>query len=507
MCYFAKWLKLANFAAKIILFNMNFLTHLRKLCLIAVVACALSASAIDGLRYNVEGEVSFSNGQNTPFWLVNNKQGLSSIKKDNGYLRAGIFRDIEKDKRFSWGAGADIVGAYNYTSSFIIQQLYAEIKYRCLGAMIGSKEINGEFNNPRLSSGNLLYSGNARPVPQVRVGIPDYTIVPHTKNWLAVKGYVAYGMFTDDDWQYDFAAPNSKRTKHVLYHSKGLFIKVQNLDKFPAWFEGGLEMAAQFGGRALDGNKWIDMPNSLKDFLKAFIPSSGGSNTPMGEQTNCYGNHVGSWNARIGWNITPKWNVGLYYEHFFEDHSQMFFDYDWRDGLWGVEVSFPENPVISTLVYEFLYTKDQSGPVYWDHTPEIPEQVSGRDNYYNHYIYTGWQHWGMGIGNPLIISPIYNRDGQIVFRSNRVIGHHVGFMGRPTKELEYRVLLSYTRNWGTYTKPLKDVLSNANGLLEITYRPKWLEGMSGTLSFGADRGGMLGHSCGAMLTLRKTGWL
>ena len=69
------------------------------------------------------------------------------------------------------------------------------------------------------------------------------------------------------------------------------------------------------------------------------------------------------------------------------------------------------------------------------------------------------------------------------------------------------VLLSYTCNWGTYEKPLKDVLSNANGLFEITYSPKWLEGMSGTLSFGADRGGMLGHSYGAMLTLRKTGWL
>lgn len=502
-----KLLNLANFASEIILFNMNFLTHLRKLCLVAVVACAFSASAIDSLRYSVEGEVSFSNGQNTPFWLVNNMQGLSSIKKNNGYLRAGIFRDIEKDKRFSWGAGVDLAGAYNFTSSFIVQQLYAEIKYRCLGAMIGSKEIYGEFNNPRLSSGNLLYSGNARPVPQVRVGIPDYTIVPHTKNWLAVKGYVAYGMFTDDNWQRDFAAPGTKRTKHILYHSKGLFLKVQNLDKFPAWFEGGLEMAAQFGGRSFDGNKWIDMPNSLKDFLKAFIPSSGGANTPKGEQTNCYGNHVGSWNARIGWNITPKWNVGLYYEHFFEDHSQMFFDYDWRDGLWGVEVSFPENPVIATLVYEFLYTKDQSGPVYWDHTPEIPEQVSGRDNYYNHYIYTGWQHWGMGIGNPLLRAPLYNSNHELYFYHNRVKAHHFGFGGAPVPGLDYRVLFTYNRSWGTYGFPTSQVLHGYNLLLEATWRPARLKGWSGTLSLGADWGKLTGCSRGMMLSISKSGWL
>ena len=94
--------------------------------------------------------------------------------------------------------------AYNFTSSFIIQQLYGEVKYRSLKLMVGSKEIQGEFNNPRLSSGNLLYSGNARPIPQIRVGIPKYTIVPWTKNWLSVKGYIAYGMFTDDNWQKEF---------------------------------------------------------------------------------------------------------------------------------------------------------------------------------------------------------------------------------------------------------------------------------------------------------------
>ncbi len=161
---------------------------------------------------------------------------------------------------------------------------------------------------------------------------------------------------------------------------------------------------------------------------------------------------------------------------------------------------------MSTVVYEYLYTKDQSSPVYWDHTDKIPEQISGRDDYYNHYIYSGWQHWGMGIGNPLIISPIYNADGTIMFKNNRVISHHLGFMGNPINELEYRVLLSYTRSWGTYSYPLDDVMKNVNGLLEVTYSPKQLPGASGTLSFGMDGGGLLGRSNGVMLTLRKTGW-
>lgn len=486
---------------------MKFNPRVKALMLCAAMFSCLSAGELDSLYYRVEGEVSFSGGKHTPFWLVNNRQGLSSIKKNNGYLRGGIFRPVDENKRFSWGAGADIAGAYNFTSSFIIQQLYGEVKYRSLRLLAGSKEIQGEFNNPKLSSGNLLYSGNARPIPQIRLGMPRYTIVPWTKNWLSVKGYIAYGMFTDDNWQKDFISPGAKHTKHVLYHSKGLFLKVENQNKFPAWIEGGLEMAAQFGGQSITGDKVIDMPNSLKDFFKVFFPSSGDSSTPMEEQANIYGNHVGSWNVLAGWNIKPDLTAKVYYQHFFEDHSMMFFDYQWKDGLWGVEVSVPKNPFISTVVYEYLYTKDQSGPAYWDHTPEIPEQISGRDDYYNHGIYTGWQHWGMGIGNPLIISPIYNSDGTIMFKNNRLISHHIGFMGQPLDELQYRVLMSYTKSWGTYNKPLDDVTRNVNGLIEVTYSPKKLPGASGTLSFGMDGGGLLGRSNGVMLTLRKTGWL
>ena len=66
---------------------------------------------------------------------------------------------------------------------------------------IGSKERHSEFNNPLLSSGGLTFSGNARPIPQVRIGIPEYTLVPGTKSWLAFKGHIAYGLFTDDGWQ------------------------------------------------------------------------------------------------------------------------------------------------------------------------------------------------------------------------------------------------------------------------------------------------------------------
>ena len=102
--------------------------------------------------------------------------------------------------------------------------------------------------------------------------------------------------------------------------------------------------------------------------------------------------------------------------------------------------------------------------------------MSGTDNYYNHYIYAGWQHWGMGIGNPLVMSPIYNDDGEIVFKSNRLQGHHLGIMGTPCADLQYRILLSFTRNWGTYSLPFYEIKKNGNALIELTYTPHQLKG-------------------------------
>ena len=496
---------------------MRFLTHSASRPLLAAVMLLMTSAAARAIqipdslfRYSAEVSASFSTGAHTPFWLVNNRFGLSSIEKNSGYVRAGLFHDAErrKDKRFSWGAGVDLAAAWNFNSPFIVQQLYADLRYRCLELSVGSKERSGGFENPRLSSGNLLFSTNARPIPQARLAIPDYEPLKFTNSWVSVKGYVAYGMFTDDKWQRDWARPGSKRTEDVLFHAKGGHLKFGDTARFPLTFEAGMEMGAQFGGKSYVGNKVIDMPSKLKDWIKVFIPSSGDSDTPTGEQTNIYGNHTGDWNFRLSW--LPRdadWGASLYYDHFFEDHSMMFFDYEWHDMLLGLEVKLPSNPAVATVVYEYLYSKDQGSPVYWDHTELIPEQVSGRDDYYNHGIYTGWQHWGMGIGNPLLISPVYNKDNVLSFRHNRIKGHHLGLEGRPLSWLSYRLLLSYTRSWGSYNTPTPDVAHNFNALLETTFSPSRLKGWSATLSLASDGGAMLGPSFGTMLSIRKTGWL
>jgi len=460
----------------------------------------------DSIRYEAEVRATVSGGENTPFWLANNLHGLGSPEKNSGYVRAGAFKDPVADKRFSWGAGIDLVGAWHNTAPFYLHQLYGEIKYRSIGAMIGSKEMQGVINNPQLSSGNLLYSGNAAPIPQLRAGIFDYADFWGTRGWLGVKGYIAYGLFTDSGWQKSWAKPDSKRTEDVLYHSKGLWLRVGKPETFPLQGEIGIEMATQFGGKSYEDGKVINNGHGIKDWFDAFIPHSEKNPSLSGEVTSVKGNMLGAYDFALSWLPDNGWSVKAYYEHYFEDHSQMTFEYGWKDGLWGFEVNLPENNIVSSLVYEYIYTKDQSGAVNNDYTPEVPEQVSGRDNYFNHSLYSGWQHHGMGIGSPLIISPLYNHCHEIYFHTARIISHHLGIAGNPMSEISYRLLLTYSKNWGTYFKPLPEVKENFNGLLEVSWKPRRFKGWGASLGIAGDTGRMLGKSLGMALTISKTGW-
>lgn len=306
-------------------------------------------------EYTVEMGGTSGKGTYAPMWLTANRQGLSSVNTENGYLRAGIAHTMPLNQHFGFSAGLDLATAYNFTSSFIIQQAYADLSYRWLNLSIGSKERLPELKNSKLSSGGMVESNNARPIPQVRLEVPYYVAIPGTHKWLYLKGHIAYGRFTDDKWQEHFTSIGNKYAIDVLYHSKSLFAKVGNKEHFPVEFEGGIQMSAQFGGdQYIAGQKEpvIDMPTRFVDFMRVLVPMAGDDTTPEGEQVNIYGNHVGSWNFAATAYLN-QWKVKIYYEHYFDDHSQMFFQYGrWKDGHIGLEITFPKNRFIDTFVYE-----------------------------------------------------------------------------------------------------------------------------------------------------------
>ena len=482
------------------------------------------------LSYHIETQATLSKGQ-TPLWLNANRYGLSSLDKTNGYVRAAVIRPLSADSARRWAIGycADVAVPLHYTSNVVVQQAYVEARWLHGVLTAGAKEWPLQLKNQTLSSGSQTLGINARPVPQVRIALPEYWQLPFGGGWLHLKGHIAYGIMTDDAWQHDFTRRQSKYADHVLYHSKAGYLKIGNdYSSFPLSFELGLEMATQFGGTPYrpsnDGTmKPIETKHGLKSFWHAFVP--GGQDATDGMYANNEGNIVGSWLMRINYD-SELWRLSVYADHYFEDHSQMFhinnngygsgddwnkrvrhryFLYDLKDIMLGGELELKYGRWLRHIVAEYIYTKYQSGPYNHDHTQNISDQIAGIDNYYNHGIYPGWQHWGQVIGNPLYRSPIYNTNGQLYIYNNRFVAWHLGIDGTPTSRLAYRVLATYQEGWGTYNGPFNRKHHNISFLAESSYR--FNKGWKLTAAYAMDFGSrqMLGHNAGGQITISKTG--
>jgi len=461
--------------------------------------------AVKSPSYRVQMQATLDDGF-APLWLNANRYGRTDVKGTGGHIAFGLFHSAESDSLRKWriGYGLELLLTANYGVRFYVQQAFADFDYKRIRLSVGSKERLPQMKNPELSSGSQTFGINARPIPEMRFELPEY--LPLAR-WAAIKGHFGYGILTDGRWQRDYVDTSAgyHYSRRAFYHSKAGYLRLGNSDRFPLVFEGGLEMACIFGGiihRADLGNGGeTKLKTGIKDFIKAIY--SGGSDITDGDYPNSQGNTVGSWLLSLKYEGNG-WAMRAYYDHYFEDHSQMFWQYGWLDGLIGLEFTLPKNPAATTFVYEHLRTTYQSGPIYHDQTEDISTQISAADNYYNHSLCAGWQHWGQAIGNALYTSPIYYANGSLAFTGNRFVAHHFGLCGDPLPTLHYRLLYSYMSNYGNYNRPYPEPRYLNSFLAEVRYSPTRFRGWSATAAFGLDRGRQIGNNTGGQLTLTKT---
>ena len=477
---------------------------------IMVSAQTALSDAIDDARFSVEVGTTINNGA-TPLWLAANKNGTVGIQNNNAWIRTAVFRPAEADSSYNWriGYGLDLIGGPQLTRKWSgwIQQAFIDIELKKVRLSIGTRERPMELKDQELSSGSQTFGINARPIPQVRVELPDYILFSRTLPWLSIKGHFGYGMMMDGPWQKYYLKKDRHYALEALLHSKALYLKIGNEQHFPLSFETGIEMATIFGGKVKNAMNIkgynFTMSHNLKSFLKAIY--SGGSDPTDDQYANAEGNTLGSLLFSLRYQA-PSWYIRGYMDHFFEDHSQLFFQYGWKDYLVGIEAGLPKNRIISKIVYEYIKTDYQSGPIYHDHTTSIPDQISGMDNYYNHVIYQGWQYFGQAIGNPLFTSPLYNNNKELYFSGNRFRAHHLGITSNPINKLHLRFLYTHEKNWGTYNLPYLHGSKNLNSFLfEGSYKfgKDSLKEFYLTAAIGLDNGTQIGKNKGFQLKLSK----
>lgn len=481
-----------------------------------------TAERLDGKTYMTFGSAS---GRFTPHYIAALEHGKysQSAVAQMGFMMA---MKIDRRKRFSWGAGFEALRQWGNDIPYEryeaptgmwmkhdvapdkgwMHQLYGELKYRGVFLLVGKKEHGSALLNNRLSSGDLIESGNARPIPEIRSGFIDFQNIPFTQGWIQIQGEIGYGMLKDDEWwrnQYNYY--NYHIAQGVYYNYKRCYFRTNPRAPFSLTI--GMQAAGQFGGTITSYRKGkVDAAKSFKHkvtpmtLLKMFIP------TQDGGETFYTGNHLGTWDINTRWRFAGGDELKAYCSWPWEDGSGIGKLNGW-DGLWGLEWKARNSrSAVSGVVVEYMDYTNQSGPTHYapaDYPGNtVGSWASGADDYYNNVRYNSYAYFGHSIGSPAFMAPLYNLDGYPAYVANRMRGYHVGVEGQISENVRYRALHGYREGFGNGYYELKRPISLWATMVEAEWTPESDFLPSVSLKVELDRGTMPENSFGAMINLK-----
>ena len=477
------------------------------------------------IDYEAGVTVNVSDGDLAPHYVMANRYGTVTQGKST-LVNAKLSHSMDTTQRFSYGFGAEVWGGWasdatyqrysggdwtenaQHPSRAWLQQLYGEIKYRGVTLALGVQEHRSDFIDANLGSGDLVLSGNARPMPGIRAGFVDFQDIPFTYGWVQIDGEVAYYKDLQDSWlenHYNFYSSSITRGSYSNY--KRCYFRTKPSERFSVTV--GMQAACQFLGERTTYFRGelrdVQKPkSSFKTFFKAFLPGGGSSGSVKGDVDYYEGNHLGSWDFAARYRLRDGSTVRGYFQKPFEDGSGIGMLNGW-DGVYGIEYRACGSGWITGALVEYLDFTNQSGPIHWAPGDfpgtAIIDQATGSDDYYNNYYYNGYANRGMAIGTPVLLSPIYNGDGVLKFRHTRVRGFHAAITGCVTSQLGYRAMVMHRKSWGTPYVPLLATESATSAMVEGEYRLSGSLPLTIKAQVALDHGELTGNSVGCLVSV------
>ncbi len=442
------------------------------------------------------------------------------------WQEAGIEKALDLSKRFSWSAGVDYIAGVGEKTDYIrwieldqawtthpvhlpyvrIQQLFAKLKYRAAHLTVGMKYNHSKIVDDRLSSGDMVRSNNAIPIPGISVGFLDFQNIPFTNGWLQIDGELMYGKMMDSGFKKsEFNYYSGLVAVNLLYNYKRCYFRTNPEKNFHVIV--GMQAAGLFCGTSYTYRNGVLVEEDkrgfhIKDLLQAFFPQEGG-------EAYYEGSHLGSWDLKAVYRFRDGSRLNAYFEWPWEDGSGIG-KMNGFDGLWGLQYDFAKKGIVTKAVLEYLDFTNQSGPMHYDpeDNPEatITGQAKGADDYYNNDFYGAYANYGMSIGSPYLVSPIYNRNGSLRYLHNRSRGFHIGIAGNPCARLSYRAMVGYEKAGGSGRYPAYERLETTSAMIEATAIPvKNLPGFELNLRLAFDAGRLRGNNFGGQLQLSYNG--
>ena len=477
--------------------------------------------------YRVGIIMNAGNSELAPYYIASNNNGINTTQQYSALAFAAIEGFYLATQKLGVSAGITIFGGYTSSAGYErymgngqfevqkqhparawIQQAYVKAGYRSIFAVVGQKYKSSPIVNEALSSGDLVWSDNARPPVGVRAGFIDFQDIPFTKGRLQIKGEFGYFREFDDKWlENHYNYYNHFITTGTWLHYKSLHFRTKPTQ--PLVFTIGAQSACQFGGTANyyeDGQvtRTVKMDADAKAFFRTFIAGSGGNSAG---DSFVEGNHMGTWDIALEYKLKSGEKLRAYTQWLWEDGSGIG-KMNGFDGLWGLEYHTDHTGLITGAVIEYIDFINQSGPIHWtpNDRPDTPitSHSSGADDYYNNYIYNGYQSRGMSIGSPFVKSPLYNQDGYMRYRDNVLRGFHAAIQGWFSHHWRYALMASYRKAWGTPIIPRAGSVDDFSMMIATGYefyRDWYIIAQAAT-----DRGSLYGNNFGASLGISYSGF-
>lgn len=460
-------------------------TNVLRFSLIALlsVAFSLETSAQDNnFNYSFESQFIGSTSDQLPFWLHSNRFGTVDPNSTNFLNRFSVNGELYRAPNILLQGHGEAVFRLSEQETAHFPMLGLTALSKGFQLDIGRFYHQSGLNNHELSVGSMMVSPNAIPLPRVMLSMPDYKNLPFTNGVVQYRGMFSHGWFTEDRF-----------VDNVLLHQKYLYLKI-NIGKFSGI--GGIIHNAQWGGTSPDHGR---LPQSFGDYLRVVtgIGADEDSNAPSGEVSNVIGNSVAAYDFGAAYNF-DDFDLNITRLFYLEDGVSRRFRSPW-DGVWGLNLTVnDEQAPVSAVTYEHINTKQQDAK---------PNEEYGRARYYNHSIYRdGWSNYNRVLGIPLFI---YDGASDRI-TDNMIVGHHIGIKGYITKEITYKALATYARNYGLGVgrapRGTIDFDERRNDqyslMLAGNYKLPLVEGLSFQLTTAIDSGELLENHIGFMFGLK-----
>lgn len=466
----------------------------------------------DTTRFFAEAGAVVATGNSTPFWLRANQYGTVPLQNPFGFVKAGGQTTLGTDPRKAQlHLQTELVANLGKNAHLLLPVVAVTFRYRRFEAYAGRRKEFFGLGDTLLTSGSYAWSGNALPLPKVQVGTRGFVPLGFTKELFAVHAMMAHGWFI-----------NADSVKGSYLHQKAVFVRLGK----PAWkvhFYAGVQHLAQWGGQwrhpvKNNANTLPDgsIPSSFKAFGYVFTAAEPppSSNLTIMDIANRAGNQLGS--IDLSAEIHSKNSDWLLYvQHPYEDKSGVAF-INTFDGLYGFRWRSNKNRSktsfdLQQLTFEFLSTMNQSG-----FQAEIGKRLhEGADDYFTNYQYPeGWAYKNKIIGTPFITRRddtrpelYYVKGGRqderqpMPINNNRIQMFHVGLLGNVFADIQFKMLLSVSKNFGRpqYQDPVFP-LNQFSSLLQIIKSRKKGDFC---ISLALDQGKLLPTNLGGHLSFRK----